>query len=231
VADLRAVVFDFDGVLVNSEPLHFRALRDALRPEGIEISEEDYASTYLAYDDRETVRIALEIHHGTAPFARVEMVAERKGRLFEELMASIPLFPGARALVEDLARELPLAIASGALRREIETMLAGNGLRAAFAAVVGADDVGACKPDPEPYLAAAAALRLRVPGLEPADCVAVEDSVPGILSARAAGMRVVGVAHSFPAAALGPAHHVVPDLTALSLDRLRALVASPPARA
>src|SRR5262245_47478287 len=112
---LRAVVFDFDGVLVDSEPLHFRALRGCLQPEGIEIDEREYYASYAAYDDRTAIRLALESHGAPSDLDRVDQVARRKSALFDELLHGIPFFPGARELVRDLSRDLPLAIASGAL--------------------------------------------------------------------------------------------------------------------
>src|SRR5262245_609708 len=138
---MRAVLFDFDGVLVNSEPLHFRAMRDSLTPEGIAIDETEYLGTYLAYDDREALRIALERHGRPAELAQLDALARRKAALFQRALAEIPFFPGARELVRSLAGDVPLAIASGALRREIEAILEAGGLRSAFATIVGADDV------------------------------------------------------------------------------------------
>jgi HAD superfamily hydrolase (TIGR01509 family) len=224
---MRAVIFDFDGVLVDSEPLHFRSLREALRPEGIEVSPQDYQQVYLAYDDREAIRIALK-RHGQAPDAeRVEAIALRKARRFEEQLGSIALFPGARELVRALADELPLAIASGALHAEIEAILEQAGLRSAFSAIVGADDVARTKPDPLPYLEAARRLRAQLPDLEAHECLALEDSPPGLLAARAAGMTVVGVAHSYAVARLrGLAHHVVATIGELDVEALRGLGAS-----
>jgi beta-phosphoglucomutase-like phosphatase (HAD superfamily) len=125
--------------------------------------------------------------------------------------------------VRALAARVPVAIASGARRGEIETILSAIGLRDAFAAVVGFEDAAHGKPDPAPYLEAARQLEARAPSLSPAECAAVEDSVPGILSARGAGMKVVGVAHSYPAARLGPAHRVVPSLVGLGPDDFAAL--------
>ncbi len=218
---MRAVLFDFDGVLVNSEPLHFQALRDCLRPEGIEIGETEYAQHYLAYDDWEAIRIARERHGQTYDPGLVQAIAERKARIFEELMDRVPFFPGARDLVQALAAEVPLAIASGALRREIEGILEGGGLRKAFAAIVGADDVTHTKPHPEPYLAAMAALDRQAPGLRPADCLVIEDSMAGIAAGLAAGMRVAAVANSYPAAKLTAAHHVVESLEGLTPAGLR----------
>lgn len=222
---MRAVVFDFDGVLVDSEPLHFRALRESLLPEGIALTQQEYQDVYLAYDDREAVRLALERAGAPPDLGRVAAVAARKAALFEKRLPEIDFFPGARELVVELARELPLGIASGALRGEIEAVLEAAGLRACFGAVVGADDVARTKPHPEPYLAAVRRLAARATGLAPAECLAIEDSPPGLLSARAAGLFALGVAHTYPAARLvGVAHAVVASLAGLRPDDLRGLL-------
>jgi beta-phosphoglucomutase len=221
------VVFDFDGVIVDSEPLHYRSLRDALLPDGVRITEAEYWSTYLAYDDREAIRLALERHGGRATEDRLSAAEERKVAAFARLIPEIPVFPGARELVRALAADgVPLAIASGARHEEIEAILEGIGLRDAFRAVVGAEDASRTKPDPAPYVEAARCLTTTTPGLAPSDCAALEDSLPGILSARAAGMRVVGVAHSYAPEKLGPAHHVVPSLVCLGTADLAALFES-----
>lgn len=220
---MKAVLFDFDGVLVNSEPLHYRALRACLLPEGIDVGEAEYARFYLAYDDWEAIRIALERHGFPYDADRVNALAERKAELFDELLATVPLYPGARELVEALAREVPLAIASGALRSEIERILAPSGLRPLFEAVVGAEDVERGKPNPEPYLKAMMRLRGRAPGLQPEDCVVIEDAMPGIAAGRAAGMKVVAVAQTYPAGKLRAAHLVVDSVAALDVAALRQL--------
>jgi beta-phosphoglucomutase len=218
---LRAIVFDFDGVLADSEPLHFRALRDCLLAYGIAIDEEEYLRTYLAYDDRGALRIAFERHGLACDTARVEAAARRKAELFDALIRNVPFLPGARELVLGLAREYPLAIASGALRDEIEVILDAGRLRQAFSAIVGAEDVRRGKPDPEPYLAAVTRLQAVAPGLRPEECLAFEDSMPGIASAQAAGMRVVAVTNSYPAAQLGAAHRILPTLAGLESGNLR----------
>ena len=220
---MRAVLFDFDGVLVNSEPLHFHALRDALLPEGIAIGKEDYLRFYLAYDDRQAIRLALERHGEAYDGRRVQALAERKAELFEESLRRVPFFPGACELVRALEREVPLAIVSGALRGEIEAILTAGGLADAFATIVGADDVRQGKPHPEPYLSGLARLRPLAPGLEAGECLVFEDSMAGIASARAAGMKVVGVAHSYPAGKLSAAHLVIEALAEAHLEELRAL--------
>lgn len=220
---MRAVIFDFDGVLVNSEPLHFRALREALAGEGISIDEEEYLREYVAYDDRGSIRIAFERHGRGASPERVAATAVVKAVAFERLMAQVPFYPGARDLVRGLAAEMPVAIASGARRGEIERILAAAGLRDAFSAVVGADDVERTKPHPEPYLAAFHLLAPMAPGLSPGDCLVFEDTIPGIAAGRAAGMKVVGVAQTYPSGKLGLAHQVVPSLEGLGVAEVRAI--------
>jgi beta-phosphoglucomutase len=212
---MRAAVFDFDGVLVDSEPCHFRALGDALASEGVEITEKEYWEIYLAYDNRRALRLALEQHGEVADPDRIERLNARAAVRFQELVPEIPVFPGAEALVRALAREVPLAIASGARRDEVEAVLRAVGLRDAFTAVVGVEDAPRGKPDPAPYLEAAARLAALAPEVRPAECLAVEDTAPGVASAVAAGMKVVGVTHSYPVEKLQAAHRVVDSLVGL----------------
>ncbi len=223
---LRAAVFDFDGVIVDSEPLHFRALRDALQEDGVTITPEEYWGHYLAYHDRAAIGLALEHHQQPAPPERLARIEQRKIARFAELLPEVPVFEGARELVSSLAAELPLAIASGARHDEIEAILQGVGLRHAFAVIVGVDDVARAKPDPLPYLEAAGRLAPLAPALTPAECVAFEDSPPGIASALGAGMRVVGVTHSYEPDKLEIAHRVVPSLAGVTLGELRRLFES-----
>src|SRR6266511_3747854 len=176
---MRAVVFDFDGVLVDSEPLHFEALRDAMLSEGITVTREDYFAKYLAFDDRGAIRRVLEDHGISPDLEQMDRIARLKVARFGEVLKNVTFFPGAR-------------------HAEIEAILSAGELREPFSVIVGADDVPRTKPDPAPYLVAARELAAFAPGLEPADCLAFEDSVPGIASALAAGMKVVGVAHSYP---------------------------------
>jgi beta-phosphoglucomutase len=220
---LRAAVFDFDGVLVDSEPLHFRSLQEALGSEGVHITREEYWEHLLAHDDLGAIRRAFERRGAPPEPARLERVERHKVERFAQLIPEIPVFPGARELVRSLAACVPCAIASGARHEEIEAILSGIGLRDSFAAVVGAQDAPHTKPDPAPYLEATRLLGRRASDLVPQQCVAFEDSVPGLVSAHAAGMRVVGVAHSYPAAKLRPAHRVVDSLAALDPGSLAAL--------
>jgi HAD superfamily hydrolase (TIGR01509 family) len=220
---MRAVFFDFDGVLVDSEPLHYRALRESLLAADIIIDEDEYARTYVGYDDRETIRVALEIHRRPSSREHVESIIARKVAAFEALLADIPFFPGARALVQALSEVVPVAIVSGARHDEIERIVRAGGLRERFTCIVGADDVRNTKPHPEPYLAALRHVQAREADVRAGDCLVVEDSMPGVAAGRAAGMKVLAVTHTHPASRLGGAHHVVPSLAQLSPESLRAL--------
>jgi beta-phosphoglucomutase-like phosphatase (HAD superfamily) len=153
----------------------------------------------------------------------MERLAARKMARFAELVPEVAVFAGAAELVRGLAGEVPLAIASGARGDEVDAILRGVGLRDAFVAIVGAEDAPRTKPDPAPYLEALRRLAGRSNGLPPADCLAFEDSMPGIASALAAGLKVVGVANSCPADQLQAAHRVVDSLVGLTVDDLRGL--------
>ena len=219
IVAIRAVIFDFDGVLVDSEPSHFRALRDCLALEGVALDERDYRTNLLAYDDHTAIRIALERAGIEVDLARVARAVERKAACYDRELDRVEWFPGARQLVEEL--ECPVAISSGARRDEIERILEVAGLRERFATLVSADDVDHTKPHPAPYLAACADLAAEESGLTPAECVVFEDSPPGIASARSAGMRVIAVTNSYPEERLGLAHRVIGSLREVSAASLR----------
>jgi beta-phosphoglucomutase len=219
-ADLRAVIFDFDGVLVDTEGLHLRAMQLAFAPRGWTLSEADYFDRYLGYDDRGLVAAFARDHHVSITAANAAFVLSDKEQRYAALVTSGQvLFPTARACVERLAHAFPLAVASGSLRGEIEHILHANGLRRYFAAIVGADDVSAGKPAPESYLRAAAALG--VPG---AEALAIEDSPMGLASARSAGLATVGITTSYRADALTDAHHVIASLDEVTVAFVRGLI-------
>lgn len=222
---MRAAVFDFDGVIMDSESVHFRSLQSALSATGVAIDAEEYQNELVAYDDRTSIRIALEKRG--RPFDRdeVENLAQKKAVFFDAAKRQIGVFPGVRDLVASFAREMPLAIASGALHREIVSLLDGAELRKHFAFIVAADDVSRTKPHPEPYLRAVELLATRVPGLLASDCVAFEDTVAGIAAARAAGLRVVGITNTYPATKLGQADRVVPSFVGMTPADFRPLFA------
>lgn len=222
---IRAVVFDFDGVIANSEPLHFRAYRDVLAERGLTLTEAAYYENYLGYDDIGAFR-AIGADAGV-PLGEddiTSLVARKAVRLEDLEKSGSVLFPGAREAIARLSAAWPTAIASGALKAEILRVLQHESLTAYFRAVVSAEDTAASKPDPAPYLRAVSLLAHDVPGLQPHECVAIEDSHWGLVSARTAGLRTIGITHTYEATALAATSDVVIDhLDQLVPDLLRTL--------
>jgi len=225
-----AVVFDFDGVIADTEPLHMRAIQQVLGDAGLPMTRADYYERYLGYDDAGVVaKVAEDQRVALSSTAQSELVA-RKAALMPSLLAQPGIvFPGAAACVRRLAADVPLAIASGALRPEIELVLAASGLRACFQEIVAAGETPRSKPAPDPYARAIALLQER--GLVPRDngasawSVAIEDSHWGLVSARAAGLRAIAVTTSYEAAAFPEADLVVSSLDEIDTARLAAVVA------
>jgi beta-phosphoglucomutase-like phosphatase (HAD superfamily) len=223
---LKAIVFDFDGVIANSEPLHLRAFQDVLAEKGISLSRAEYYARYLGYDDAGAFRV-IGADRGVSWSDRdVAGLIARKARAIELLEQNTPiLFPGAADAIRRAAGAVPIAIASGALGHEIRRVLDRARLTQLFTAIVAAEDTPASKPAPDPYLRAVEQLASALPQpLAASDCIAVEDSVWGLESARAAGLRTVAVAQTYGRDALSSADLIIDDIAELSLDTLRTLV-------
>jgi beta-phosphoglucomutase len=228
---LRAVVFDFDGVIADSEPLHFEGFRRVLARQGVALSKSEYYEKYLGFDDAGAFRAVLGDHGQRWDDARIIALVAAKLALFPDVIAGqAVIYEGAAECIARLAAVVPLAIASGAMLDDIEVVLKGTGLRERFRTVVAADHTPRSKPHPDPYLRAVEVLRAQgdlAGDVDPRDVVAIEDSLWGLQSARDAGLRTVGVTTSYPASALDIADLVVPSLDALTVERLEALVGRP----
>lgn len=224
--DMDAIIFDFDGVLVDSEPVHLQAFTDVLASVGVRLSREEYVARYLGFDDYTCLKEAMR-HHGVAYTDETidAMVADKTRVLQKHLAESVPPISGAAALVRAAAQAcVPLAVASGGLLREIEIGLETIGLRECFPVIVAAEHVRQTKPHPEAYLRAAELLGGHWGRrIEPRRCVAVEDSPVGIASAKAAGMKVLAVHTSYPPGDLHQADRVEADLSTVTLQTLRTL--------
>ena len=222
---LRAVIFDFDGVIANSEPLHFRAFRDVLAEWRVDLSEIDYYRDYLGFDDLGVFRqLAVDRGLGWSSDRVAELVAI-KAACMERLEADVSiLFPGADAAVRRAAAAVPIAIASGALGPEIRRVLQRERLTTCFTCIVGAEDTPASKPAPDPYLLAVAQLGRTMTGLRASECVALEDSPWGLQSAQAAGLRTVAVAQTYDKSAL-LADAVIGSIDELDISMLQRLCA------
>jgi beta-phosphoglucomutase-like phosphatase (HAD superfamily) len=208
----EAVLFDFNGVLVDDEAQHCEALQVVLRDERITLSREAYYADYLGLDDRAGFVQAFRRANRTLTTQILDRLVATKSRVYLTLIAkSLRLVAGVAEFVRESARRYRLGIVSGALRREIDIALRKSGLAVVkgdgeqgdrFEVIIAADDVLQCKPDPAAYLAALAAFNKKRP-IAASACVAIEDSLPGLEAARAAGMPCVMLTTNHPASTLG----------------------------
>jgi beta-phosphoglucomutase len=198
----RAILFDFDNVLVNSEPLHFLAFHTVLKEEQIELTESEYYGELLGFDDKGAIRHIFAKHkRPLEPRTFLRVMTRKKEAMLEQIHSrKYAALPGVEAFVRGVWRHYPLAICSGALADEIDLMLEGIALRDCFAVIVAAEDVTKGKPDPEGYLLTLERLGARLKKrLEPADTLVVEDSPSVVKAVRARGFPVLALTNSSPA--------------------------------
>jgi len=227
---LRAIIFDFDGIIVNSEPLILQLTQEMAARQGWTITEDMYYRDYLALDDRGIVEHLYASHGRPLDTARRdELVAWKARAYWEAIRDGLPAFPGAVDFVRKVAGEFPLAIASGSLRAEIEYLLKKLGLVDAFAALATADDVTHSKPDPEVFLKALAGLRLAAfnpcaghTHLKASECLVIEDAPAGVEAAHAAGMKCLALAQSRPREELRHAEWVCGNFAEVDFEKIRA---------
>jgi beta-phosphoglucomutase len=195
---IRAVIFDFNGVLADDDPIHMQALREVAREEGLDFTDEEYLDKYLPLNDRDCFKTLYEKHSRLLPATKLdELIGRKSVYYFRAIADRSVMFEAAPAAVQAAACRIPVAIASGAKIDEIRHILTEAGLHGLFTAIVAAEDVKFGKPHPEPFLRAFDKLKEREPALKVTECVAVEDSIGGIESAHEAGMRCLAVAHSY----------------------------------
>ncbi len=229
---LRAILFDFNGVLVDDEPIHLEVFQRVLAEEGISLSAEDYFARYLGLDDRSCFAAVLGAAGEPATIPRLMRLIARKGSYYQERIrqGGYPFFPGAVELVRSLAAGgTMLGVVSGALREEVEGALRQAGILDRFKVLVTAEDVEEGKPNPQGYLRALEALNSQPPLperlLHPHEVLAVEDSPAGLAAAADVGLPTLGVAQTYPAARLREADAVVESLRDLTPERLERLYA------
>jgi HAD superfamily hydrolase (TIGR01509 family) len=224
---LTAVIFDFDGIIVDTEPIHFRAFQDVLQPLGLGYSWEEYLERYIGFDDRDAFREVFKTARKELDERMLVELINEKARVFEKIVqAGVKPYPGVIELITSLSGVHPLALCSGALSRDIQPILDQLAIREAFDVIVTADDVRASKPDPESYLLAIERLTAVHPdkGVSPDTCIAIEDTPAGIVSAREAGLRVLAVTNSYPAERLTGAVSVLDSLASANVVELSRIV-------
>ena len=222
---LHAIIFDFDGVIANSEPLHLRAFQQTLGEAGHVLTAEEYYARYLGYDDVGAFRAFSHDRRIGLTDADITSLIARKGITLQTMLHDDSvLFPGALDFIRAAAAAVPVAIASGALRQEIDDIVVAAGVADLFGVIVASGDTPESKPSPAPYrLAFERLCAVTNRALHPHRCVAIEDSRWGLESARGAGLRCVGVTTSYPAHELPGAELIaggLNDLTLSALDQL-----------
>jgi HAD superfamily hydrolase (TIGR01509 family) len=226
---LRAIIFDFNGVIADDETSHLLMFQQALREEGLSLTKEDYYGAYLGMDERNCLAALIVKARGRRDPACEQRVHDRKVALFRDYTAAHPpeLFPGVADFVKAAKHRCRLAIASGGTREQITRALAGTPIEKDFAVIVAAEDTIIGKPDPTIYRVTLRRLNDATPPPQPplraADCLVIEDSLAGIQSAKAAGMTVLGIATTYPAAALKDADAVYPSLKAVTFKEIEEL--------
>jgi HAD superfamily hydrolase (TIGR01509 family) len=198
----HAVIFDMDGVIVDSEPLHERAFREVFHELGYG---DTHGMDFVAYYGRSDEALWRDFIAKHKPLQSLpELLARKRNRFLKLLEAEQPLFEGLPELVERLAARYPLAVASGSPHPVIDGVLEIRSLRRFFPVVVSAQDVAREKPAPDIFLRTADRL-----DVAPADCCVIEDSAAGVRAALAAGMSVIAITNTLAAERLAEATHVV----------------------
>ncbi len=224
---LRAIIFDFDGIIAHTEPVHLKAFQTTLVNYDIELTEEEYFDKFLAYDDK-TFFLELLKDRKIEPEALkiYEMMRVKSAHFNNLISGNIKLLPGVEEFIKSAGDRYPLGIGSGALGREIRQILEHVGLESYFKVIVSADDIERSKPAPDVFVEALKRLN-REPRnsgtIAASDCLVIEDSVSGIEAALCAGMKCLAVTNSYPGEKLSQAQLIKDSLEGLGLDELEAL--------
>ncbi|MBT3200014.1 MAG: HAD family phosphatase [Phycisphaerales bacterium] len=224
---MDALIFDFDGVIVDSEPVHLATFQEVLRSEGINLSHDDYYEKYLGFDDYDCFKHVGEDFNKPFTEDKIRELTEAKTQLvLNVFQTSVTALPGAVELIRQTAQTgVPMAICSGSLRQEIEVASTSIGVRDCFQVIVAAEDVQKGKPDPEGYRLAIQQLApFAKSGPEAVKTVVIEDSPAGIESARALGIQVLAVSTSYPTSELTSANRIVTSLTEITPTELNKMI-------
>jgi beta-phosphoglucomutase len=225
---LRAVIFDFDGVIVDSEILHLRAFNKVLAQFGLELSKQDYYEQYLGFSDYDCFSRLIDDGLLKSGQSRINNLRSQKHKFFEQLAKSeARTIDGVKEFLDLLKNNnIPSAICSGALLNEIKLILEGAKLKDFFIEIVSAEQVKKGKPDPEGFLLTLKKLNSsRGDSIQAGQCVVIEDSTWGLQAAKAAGMHNVAVTNSYDAEQLSIAEKIITHLSELTIDDLQHLCA------
>jgi beta-phosphoglucomutase len=223
---LKAVIFDFDGVIANTEPCHLSAFNQVFAEFGIELSPEIYYSKYLGFTDCEMLEDVRRDYKSDFKCKSIEQLAEQKTKIFHRLISrGDSLIDGIVEFVLELKKNnIKVAINSGAIMADIELILRGTKIEKAFDVIVSADDIEKGKPDPQGYLLALKNLNANSKNqIAAGECAVIEDSKWGIISAQKAGIHVIGITNSYPAKELTGSDLIIDSVRHLKISDLHNL--------
>ncbi|MBX7149068.1 HAD family phosphatase [bacterium] len=205
----NAIIFDFNGLIVDDEGVHCSLFIKVLADEEITLTEEQYWNDYLGFDDKGLIE-AVYKRDGKkiTPKKEKDLIAKKNDLYFPELKKSLKFFPGVLDFIKIVHQKYPIAIVSGALKSEIEFVLTEGGVRNLFEIIIAADDTKHGKPDPEGFVMGLAQLKKKHPQIRPETCLVLEDSKAGIEAALRAGMKVVALPHTYPKEELTAASYI-----------------------
>lgn len=227
---LKAVLFDFNGVIINDEPIHRQLVDQILVEENLRPKPDEYRQACLGRSDRACLNTLLTNRGRVVSESYLTTLVNRKAQAYQqylETLEKLPIYPGLEDLIFKLrVAQLKMAVVSGALRSEVELVLNRANVAQHFTVIVAGDDITVSKPEPDGYLLAVERLNQQEPGLnlQPSECLAIEDTPAGIQAAKRAGVPVVGVAHTYPLHMLQrQANWAVDYLSDLEVERVQQL--------
>lgn len=214
----EAVIFDFDGIIVDTEPLHYKSFQRVLSPLGLSFTWQEYLDNYIGFDDRDAFREAFAVNKETLDPIKLQSLIAQKASAFQEVTQNgVTAYPGAVELIRKLKNtNIPIAICSGALKSDIDPILLMLGLTDCFDTIITADDVASSKPDPECYeMAFRKLLEFRDGSFPKNMTFAIEDTPAGISAAKHANLNVCAVTNSYAAELLSDATFITCSLETL----------------
>lgn len=226
---IKSILFDFNGVIVDDEPLHMKAYQETFAGRGIELTEENYLAL-LGADDRAFIRKTYErVGKPMSDEDFTSVRAEKTEKYMSLISGEIPLFPGAENFVRSCANYFTLGIVSMATRAEIEDILGRTGLRKCFSIIISAEDVDMPKPHPRCYKLGFVGIdnfrakTLGEPPMSNGECLAIEDSPPGVEAARGAFLKTLAITNTvgdepLHAAGADIVTHTLEDWTPVSVE-------------
>lgn len=225
---LKAVLFDFNGVIINDEPIHEQLIEELLLVENLRSKRDEIRKFCLGRSDRAGLTDLLTYRGRPVSHTYLDQLIQRKSIAYQqrlEQLEKLPIYPGLYDCIQQLqAADLKLGVVTGAIRSEVEQVLNKLELMEVFSVIVTGDEITLSKPEPEGYLLAVQRLNQLYPDLnvQPGDCLALEDTFVGIIAAQRAGIQGVGIAHTYPLHLLQRwANWAVDRFSDLELERIQ----------